>query len=269
MIEAAYKEGERLGLAVWCEDEAGPYQAIAQPGSSWQPAGCPMRYPHEYIRNGTAKMLTLLHPASGYVRIKGVTNSTNAVLHGWLEEQLATMVAALPELPDASQGGVPVNAEENHENQAAWERWREGLSVRFTLLSDLPPLRALLILDNLAGHKTPEFVCWLMRHGIMPLYTPLSGSWLNMAESIQRILVRRGLSGQTPESPEQIMDWLEATARGWNASPTPFVWGGKRATRRQRSRERQHGMGGSGAVSSRPARRRWSRTGSYGYGRAN
>jgi len=28
----------------------------------------------------------------------------------------------------------------------------------------------------------------LFEHGIMPLYTPLSGSWLNMTESIQRIL---------------------------------------------------------------------------------
>jgi transposase len=36
---------------------------------------------------------------------------------------------------------------------------------------------------------------WLCAHGIMPLYTPLGGSWLNMAESIQRILKRRALEG--------------------------------------------------------------------------
>ena len=59
----------------------------------------------------------------------------------------------------------------------------------------------------------------------MPLYTPLSGSWLNMAESIQRILVRRALAGETPTSPDDIIDWLEATARGWNADPTPFELG--------------------------------------------
>ena len=51
----------------------------------------------------------------------------------------------------------------------------------------------LLVLDNLAGHKTPEFVDWLLANGIMPLYTPLGGSWLNLAESIQRILKRRAL----------------------------------------------------------------------------
>jgi hypothetical protein len=71
--------------------------------------------------------------------------------------------------------------------------------VRFTLPQALPPLRLLLVLDNLAGHKTPDFVLWLVAHGIMPLYTPLAGSWLNMAESVQRILARRALAGQCPE----------------------------------------------------------------------
>src|SRR6266542_2844440 len=32
LIEQAYTEGERMGLAVWGMDEAGPYQAIPQPG---------------------------------------------------------------------------------------------------------------------------------------------------------------------------------------------------------------------------------------------
>jgi hypothetical protein len=53
-------------------------------------------------------------------------------------------------------------------------------------------------MDNLAGHLTARFVAWLFDRGIMPLYTPLSGSWLNMTESIQRILARRALEGQTP-----------------------------------------------------------------------
>ena len=95
-------------------------------------------------------------------------------------------------------------------------------------------------------------VCWLMARGIMPLYTPLGGSWLNMAESMQRILVSCALAGQHPESPAQIMAWLEAVARGWNAAPTPFEWGGKRAVRRQQARERHHRLGGSGAVIHQP-----------------
>ena len=70
-------------------------------------------------------------------------------------------------------------------------------------------------------------VIWLFTHGIMPLYTPLGGSWLNMAESIQQILVRRGLDGQSPDTlPCEIIGFLEGVAEGWNLSPTPFEWGG-------------------------------------------
>src|SRR4029077_15222793 len=138
--------------------------------------------------------------------------------------------------------------------RAAWERWQEGLTIRPTLLAELPPLRMLLVLDNLAGHKTPEFVCWLFAHGIMPLYTPVGGSWLNMAESLQRILKRRALDGQYPTDTAQIIAWFEAAARHWDAAPTRFVWGGKRAARRRRQREPRHRLGGSGAYTHAPPR---------------
>ena len=45
-IERAYTVGEKEGLPVWNQDEAGPYQAIPQPGASWQPEGEPARHPH-------------------------------------------------------------------------------------------------------------------------------------------------------------------------------------------------------------------------------
>lgn len=103
----------------------------------------------------------------------------------------------------------------------------------------LPPLRLILVWDNLAGHLSWAMVRWLFAHGVMPLYTPLSGSWLNMAESLQRIIVRRALAGQHPETPAEINDGLEETVAGWNAAPMPFVWGGKRQARRERPRQRQ------------------------------
>ena len=244
LIERAYTQAE---LPTWTQDEAGPYQAIPQPGTRWRPATSPARHPHEHIRHGTAKLLTLFHPTSGCVRVKGVTSAANAVLHPWLEAELTAILATLPAPP----------AQTEAERRAAWERWQAGLTGTFTLPERLPPLRMLLVLDNLSGHKTPALVLWLVEHGVMPLYTPLSGSWLNMAESIQRILVRRALEGQTPASPDDIMRWLEATARGWNADPTPFRWGGKRHLRRQRSRQRHHhALGGSGAYARRPVHRR-------------
>ena len=62
---------------------------------------------------------------------------------------------------------------------------------------------------------------WLFAHGVMPLCTPLSGSWLNMAESVQRILIGRALSGQHPTSTAvEVITWLEETVAGWNAAPT-------------------------------------------------
>src|SRR6266513_6263171 len=124
-----------------------------------------------------------------------------------------------------------------------WLGWR--LSDRY------PPLRMILVWDNLAGLSLDKMVEWLFAHGIMPLYTPLGGSWLNMAESIQRVLKRRALEGTHPATPADIIAALEATARGWNRDPTPFVWGGQRAARRDRARQRRHALGGSGAQTHR------------------
>jgi hypothetical protein len=231
-----------MGLPVWCTDQAGPYQRIPYAGHSWRPEGEPARQPHEYLRDGTAKALTLFRPADGQVRLKGVTTCPNSVLHPWLKQELADILAGMADPPDEPAIGW----------RAAWECWQEGLTIKPTLLEQLPPLRMLLVLDNLAGHKTPGFVCWLFAHGIMPLYTPVGGSWLNMAESIQRILKRRALDGQHPESTGQIIAWFEAVAAHWDAAPTPFVWGGKRWARRQRRRTRRHCLGGSGACSRGP-----------------
>ncbi|MFC7518295.1 hypothetical protein ACFQUU_25100 [Herbaspirillum sp. GCM10030257] len=107
----------------------------------------------------------------------------------------------------------------------------------------LPALRLLLIWDNLQGHRTPDLIGWLFSHGVMPLFTPLSGSWLNMAESTQPIIVRRALAGHYPQTSEQIIAALEATVNGWNRALTSFQWGGKRHARRMRHRQRQHALG--------------------------
>ena len=170
MIEAAYTQ---TVLPVWTEDEAGPYPALPYPGAHWQPVGEPVRHPHEYVREGPARQLTLFHPATGEVRVKGVRHCTNAVLHPWLWTELEAILAALPEPAPEARASA-------EERRPQWTRWQEGLRVRITLPQELPPLRMLLVLDDLTGHRTPAFVLWLFAHGIMPLFTPLGGSWLNM-----------------------------------------------------------------------------------------
>jgi transposase len=172
------------------------------------------------------------------------------VLHPWLKQELTDILAGLPE---------PALVLSPEQNQIVWQRWFEGLSQQPDLPTNLPPLRMLLVIDNLAGHKSPALVQWFFEHGIIPLYTPLGGSWLNMAESIQRILERRALDGQHPTRPEQIITWLETAAQSWNREPTPFVWGGKRAARRARQRQRRQALqalGGSGACIRHPVRSR-------------
>jgi hypothetical protein len=233
-----------LGVPLWCQDEAGPYQAIPQPGASWQPEGEPARQPHEYLRGGTAKLLTLFRPATGAVRAKPVERAPNAVLHPWLIEQLGEILAELPPSPAGSAVADPAAGLE-------WSEWGDPALITAGP-EGLPPIRVVLVWDNLAGHKSAGLVSWCLAHGILPLYTPIGGSWLNMAESVQRILVRRALAGQHPESAAEVMDWLGATVRGWNEAPTAFVWGGKRRERRRRARERRHAAGGSGAYTRRP-----------------
>ncbi len=167
---------------------------------------------------------------------------TNAVLHPWLQEQLLSILESEEEARNQEdRKPAPLEQTEVAVECQQWETW-----LGWKLSDRYPPLRMLLIWDNLAGHRSDKMVSWLFAHGIMPLYTPLGGSWLNMAESMQRILVRRALSGQYPQTQEQIIDWLEQTVAGWNQDPTPFVWNGKRRERRQRAKLRR--LAGSGAA---------------------
>jgi DDE superfamily endonuclease len=219
------------------EDEAGPYQAIPHPGACWQPEGHPVAQPHEYERGGTAKLLTLFRPSTGELRAKGVTSAPNAVLHPWLQEQLRVVLTEI----EKQQPAETLPPEEERPLYARWETWLGHPPGR-----PLPPLRILLVLDNLAGHLSSDLVRWFFDHGVMPLYTPIGGSWLNMAESVQRIIVRRALSGQHPQTAEQVIEWLEQTVAGWNQNPTPFVWNGKRRRRRERAKLRR--LGGSRAA---------------------
>jgi len=222
---------------------AGPYQAIPQSGQSWQGQGQPATVPHEYVRGGTTKLLTLFEPATGLLCAKGVTHAPNAVLRPWLVAELEQVLAKHERAGRCAELQPQLEAQLN---RAAWEAWQADLTIKFTLPDRLPALRALLIVDNLAGHKTPAFVLQILALGVMPLYTPLGGSWLNRAESIQRIIVRRALAGTHMQSSEQTLAALDATVRGWNRCPTPFVWGGKRLARRCERR-----LGGSGAVARR------------------
>lgn len=105
MIERAYTLGEQLGLQVWCEDEAGPYQTIPAAGQAWRPEGEPVHQDHQYIRGKTVKFLTLFRPATGELRAKAVDRSTNAILHPWLKQELEAILQQCPPAREGVQEG--------------------------------------------------------------------------------------------------------------------------------------------------------------------
>lgn len=117
LIELAYQGAEALGIPLWCQDEAGPYQTMPQQGTTWAPEGHPQLQPHEYIRTGTAKLLTLFRPATGEVRAQGVRSTTNAILHPWLQAELKAV------LQEWAQEHPVVQMDEARPLLARWETW--------------------------------------------------------------------------------------------------------------------------------------------------
>ena len=71
--------------------------------------------------------------------------------------------------------------------------------------------------------------CYCLKRPTQRLTCPLIGGHASskemhsngLTESVQRILIRRALTGQHPQTPAEIIGWLEATARGWNRQSLP------------------------------------------------
>ena len=55
------------------------------------------------------------------------------------------------------------------EQRPVWDGWQAGLKRKPSLSAELPPLRLILVWDNLVGHHTPDLLCWLFAHGVMPV----------------------------------------------------------------------------------------------------
>jgi hypothetical protein len=182
-------------------------------------------------------MLTLVRPATGMRRARGVLSAQRVVLHPWLTEPFLQERAEIERQVPAET--LPPEADRLP--AARWETWLGSPPPR-----PLPPLCLIVIWDTLAGHRTTAFVDGLLDHGVMPLDTPLSGSWVNRAESVHRIIVPRALAGQHSQHAQESIDGLEQTVAGWNADPTPFVWNGTRRRRRERATLRR--LAGSGAA---------------------
>jgi len=87
------------------------------------------------------------------VRAKGVIEAPNAVLHPWLKAQLSAVGASI----EKHQPTETLPPEEERSLYARWETWLGHPPGR-----PLPPLRVLLVLDNLAGHLSSDLVRWFL-----------------------------------------------------------------------------------------------------------
>src|SRR5262249_30981707 len=137
------------------------------------------------------RSVKLFRPATGAARAHAVRSDAHAILQPWLKDHLLHVLAELDRHPLSVWMALP-------EDHLLVRTWRHGWWSYEERPKSAPPLRLLLIWDNLARHRSDDLVRWLLQHGIFPLYTPLSGAWLNRAESLQRILVHRALVGQHP-----------------------------------------------------------------------
>ena len=75
---------EAAGVELWCQDEAGPYQAIPQPGASWQPEGKPAHVTISFPgpTGGTNWGGAAADPKLGYVFV----NSQDSPGTGWIRK---------------------------------------------------------------------------------------------------------------------------------------------------------------------------------------
>lgn len=80
-------------------------------------------------------------------------------------------------------------------------------------------------MDNYAAHKRVEVRCWLKANPrIRLLYTPTSGSWLNLAEVWSGIIERQAIHRGTFTSVKNLNAKIRAFIDGWNDRYRLFVW---------------------------------------------
>jgi transposase len=105
-------------------------------------------------------------------------------------------------------------------NTASWLHFLDGLE------GFLPDGDVYLIVDALPLHWTLDTMLWNWSHPrchFVPL--PKAAAWLNLIEGFWKVLTQRALHGRTCRSTDEVAAALQAGVAGWNAHPTPFLWG--------------------------------------------
>jgi transposase len=104
-------------------------------------------------------------------------------------------------------------------------RHQEFLAFLKQVAKAYPRTKLHLVVDNYATHKHPSVQAWLARNPrITLLFTPTSGSWLNMVEIFFGIITRQAIRRGTFTSVKDLIAAIGNFIDGWNDRCKPFQW---------------------------------------------
>lgn len=83
----------------------------------------------------------------------------------------------------------------------------------------------ILILDNLASHKTLDVRLWALAHPrVRFLFQPTYAPWLNLIEPWWKTLRSLALKGRRFETADALICAIDEATHYWNAHRKPYVW---------------------------------------------
>ncbi len=83
----------------------------------------------------------------------------------------------------------------------------------------------ILILDNLASHKTVDVLLWALAHPqVRFLFQPTYAPWLNLIEPWCKTLRSLALKGRRFEDADELTTAISVVTHYWNEHRKPYVW---------------------------------------------
>jgi transposase len=88
-----------------------------------------------------------------------------------------------------------------------------------------PDGKLILIMDNLASHKTLDIRLWLVTHPrVRFLFQPTYAPWLNLIEPWWKTLRSLALKGRRFEAVGDLVQAIVDATLFWNQHAKPYVW---------------------------------------------
>ncbi len=85
--------------------------------------------------------------------------------------------------------------------------------------------QVILIMDNLASHKTLDVRLWALAHPhVRFLFQPTYAPWLNLIEPWWKTLRSLALKGRRSDDADQLRSAISDAVSYWNAHRHPYVW---------------------------------------------